>query len=469
MPCELLDYDRAIENNVGFVQTRFYYKRFRGKRLDMRFTALVLTLLMTGFFSGPLARAQDPATWVNTNLESLVQLYIHFHKNPELSFQEEQTGIRFGEELTKIGCEVTNNVGGFGVVGVLKNGEGPVVMVRSDLDALPVIERTGRPYASNVTVEDETGATVGVMHACGHDIHMTNLIGTAQYLAANKDKWQGTLLLIGQPAEERGAGAKAMIDDGLFTRFPKPEVCLAIHCASGIESGKIAARGGYTMANVDSVDVTLYGRGGHGAYPHTTVDPIVQAAKFVLDVQTIVSREVKPTEPAVITVGSIHAGTKHNIISDECHMQLTVRSYSDDVREKLLEGIKLKAKAAAISAGAKEPLVKVSEGTPSLFNNEELVARLNPVFKRALGDDKVLVADQVMGGEDFSQYTRQGGMPSLLFWVGSINKDRLDRYGKMGLPIPSLHSAEFYPDPEPVLTTSITAMSSAVLELMPRK
>lgn len=433
----------------------------------MKYAALFLLFLFVMFPKA--ATADDPAAWVKANLESLVQLYVHFHKTPELSFQEEQTGIRYGEELARVGCEVTNNVGGFGVVGVLRNGDGPVVMVRSDLDALPVVERTGRPYASTVQVEDENGATVGVMHACGHDIHMTTVLGTAQYLAANKDQWQGTVVFIGQPAEERGAGAKAMIQDGLFDKFPKPEVCLAIHVAAGIESGKIAVRGGYMMANVDSVDVTLYGRGGHGAYPHTTVDPVVQAAKFILDVQTIVSREVKPTEPAVITVGSIHAGTKHNIISDQCHLQLTVRSYSDDVRATLLDGIKLKAKAAAISAGAREPTVTVSEGTPSLFNDEDLVARLNPVFKKCLGQENVLVADQVMGGEDFSQYSRQGGMPSLLFWVGAVNKDRLDRFTEMGLPFPSLHSAEFYPDPEPTLTTSITAMSNAVLELMPRK
>jgi hippurate hydrolase len=307
------------------------------------------------------------------------------------------------------------------------------------------------------------------MHACGHDIHMTNLLGTGQYLAAHQDAWQGTLLLVGQPAEERGAGAAAMINDGLFEKFPKPDVCLAIHVASGIPSGKIATRGGYMMANVDSVDVTLFGRGGHGAYPHTTVDPIVQAAKFVLDLQTIVSREVKPTEPAVVTVGSIHAGTKHNVISDECHLQLTVRSYSDEVRAQLLRRIEEKARAAALSAGAPEPEVKVSEGTPSLRNDEDLVARLNPVFREALGEDNVLVADLVMGGEDFSQYGRQGGMPVLLFWVGAVNQDRLDRYENLGLPAPSLHSAEFFPDPEPVLKASITAMSSAVLELMPRQ
>jgi amidohydrolase len=430
-------------------------------------TCFALLLFTLSFL--PNARATDPEQWLNDNMPSLVELYIHFHQNPELSFKEAKTSERFADELEKIGCKVTRNIGGYGVVGVMENGTGPTVMLRADLDGLPVTERTGRPYASKVQVENENGNTVGVMHACGHDIHMTNLLGSAQYLAAHKDQWQGTLILIGQPAEERGSGAVAMIEDGLFQKFPIPDICLAIHCASGIPAGKIAVRGGFMMANVDSVDVTLYGRGGHGAYPHTTIDPIVQAAKFVLDVQTIVSREVKPTEPAVITVGSIQAGTKHNIIPDECHMQLTVRSYADDVRKQLLEGIKRKAKAAAASVGAKEPLIKVSEGTPSLANDQDLVDRLNPVFKKAIGESNVLLADQVMGGEDFSQFGRQGGMPTTLFWVGAVNQDRLNRYGEMGLPIPSLHSAEFYPDTEPVLKTGISAMTHAVLDLMPRK
>ncbi|MGI9516798.1 MAG: amidohydrolase [Pirellulaceae bacterium] len=427
-------------------------------------TALFCLLLVPG-----LSLADGPAEWVEKNMEPLVELYIHFHRNPELSFMEEQTGMRLGEELAALGCDVTNNVGGFGVVAIMENGGGPVVMVRADTDGLPVTERTGRPYASTITVENEQGIEVGVMHACGHDMHMTSLIGTARYLAERKDKWQGTIVFIGQPAEERGSGAIAMLDDGLFEKYPKPEFCLALHCSSTVPSGKIALRAGYTMANVDSVDVTLFGRGGHGAYPHTTIDPIVQAAKFVLDVQTIVSREVKPIEPAVITVGSIQAGTKHNIISDHCHLQLTVRSYSDEVRQQLLDGIRRKAEAAAMSVGAEQPEIKVSEGTPSLNNDDELVAQLTPVLQSELGNENVLEAEPVLAGEDFSQYSRRGGMPSMLFWLGTVNQDRLDRFENLGVPSPSLHSAEYYPDIEPSLRTGVTAMASAVLELMPRK
>ena len=411
-------------------------------------------------------RAEDPGDWAKSNMADLVKLYVHLHQNPELSFEEEKTGQRIGEELEKAGCDVTWNVGGHGVVGIMKNGEGPTVMVRTDLDALPIVERTGRPYASRVEVEDATGAAVGVMHACGHDIHMTSLIGTARFLGAHKDQWRGTLVFIGQPAEERGSGAIAMLEDGLFKRFPKPDACLALHVSGDLPAGRIAVRPGYIMANVDSVDVTFHGLGGHGAYPHVAIDPIVQAARFVMDVQTVVSREVKPLEPAVITVGSIHAGTKHNIIPDNCHLQLTVRSYSDETRKKLLDGIKRKAEAAAASSQAPQPEVSVSEGTPSLYNDDELTGRLVGVFRDKLGDQAVVEAEPVMGGEDFSQYSRQGGMPGMLFWLGTVEQDRLDRYARMGIPIPGLHSAEYWPDPEPSLQTGVTAMSHAVLDLM---
>ena len=336
--------------------------------------------------------ADEPSVWIKSNQDSLNKLYLFLHRNPELSFEEAVTAARIAHELESVGAEVTRNIGGHGVVGIIENGDGPTVMVRTDLDGLPVTEKTNQPYASTKKVIDADGKKVGVMHACGHDIHMSTLVGVARYMAANKDRWSGRLMFIGQPAEERGAGAKAMLDDGLFTNFKKPDFALALHCNSTMATGTVSLRSGYAMANVDSVDIKIFGRGGHGAYPHTTINPIVQAAKLILDLQTIVSRDVKPIEPAVVTVGSIHAGTKHNITPDTCHLQLTIRSYSDEVRQQLIEGIKRKAKAAAMSVGAKEPEITVSEGTPSLSNDNALANRMQKVFQKQLGDENVLKA-----------------------------------------------------------------------------
>lgn len=424
----------------------------------------LVALLVVAGTSGPLA-AQGPAEWAKTNMQSLVELYVWLHKNPELSFKEEKTAARMASELEAAGCEVSRSIGGHGVVGVLRNGEGPVILVRADMDGLPITERTGRPYASNVTVTDDTGASVGVMHACGHDIHMTCLIGTARFLAENKSLWKGTLLFVGQPAEERGSGANAMIDAGLFEKFPKPQAALALHVSPEIPAGKIGTAEGFMMANVDSVDIRFKGKGGHGAYPQQTIDPIVIAARFVLDVQTLASREIDPAEAVVVTVGAIRGGTKHNIIPDECDLQLTVRSYSDEVRNRLLEGIRRKAVACAASAGASEPEIKVSEGTPSLFNDIEMTARLTASLKKSLGDDRVTTAVPVMGGEDFSQFGRRGEIPVMLFWLGTVEQERLNRYTNMQLPPPGLHSAEYYPDPELSLETGIAAMCHAVMEL----
>lgn len=424
----------------------------------------IAVIMLVGFKCGVI-RADDPADWVKANAKPLAKLYLHFHQNPELSFEEKATAERLATELTDAGATVTKNVGGHGVVGIIENGDGPTVMIRTDLDALPVTEMTNLPYASKVKVTDADGATVGVMHACGHDVHMTTLVGVARYMSANRDLWSGRLMFIGQPAEERGAGASAMLKDGLFERFPKPDFALALHCNASLPSGKIAIRPGYAMANVDSVDVTFFGRGGHGAYPHTTIDPIVEAAKFVLDVQTIVSREVKPIDAAVITVGSIHAGTKHNIISDQCHLQLTVRSYSDEVRKTLFKGIKRKAKAAAMSVGAAEPKVEFSEGTPSLSNDHELTAAMTQVFVDSIGSENVVEAEPVMGGEDFSQYGR-AGVSSLMYFLGVVEQKRLDRFKQLGVGAPSLHSATFYPDIEKSLETGVITMAGAALKLL---
>jgi hippurate hydrolase len=423
---------------------------------------LLAAILFVG--ASALAYSKSPADWLEPNLPSIVELYQHLHSHPELSYKEKETSARLAKELRDAGAEVTEGVGGYGVVGLLKNGDGPVVMLRADMDALPVAEETGLPYASTVRTEDERGATVGVMHACGHDIHMANLIGVARYLAATRDQWRGTVLFICQPAEERGAGAKAMLDDGLFVRFPRPDYAVALHVSPIHATGKVAYRAGYAMANVDSVDITIHGRGGHGAYPHTTIDPIVIAARLVLDLQTIVSREMKPIDPAVVTVGSIRGGTKHNITPAECQLQLTVRSYAPEVRKQIHDAIRRKAIASAQSSGAPEPDVKISEGTPSLFNDEKLVARLVPVFQRVLGEENVVEAEPVMGGEDFSQYGL-AGVPVMMFSLGSINEERLKAYTAQHGPL-SLHAPIYYPDYEPTLTTGITALASAALELL---
>ncbi len=414
------------------------------------------------------ASAADPAPWVQSQLGSLIELYRHLHQTPELSLHEEQTAARMAKELKDLGAEVHTKIGIHGVVGLLRNGGGPTVMVRCDLDALPVIEETQLVYASKVRVKDDKGLETGVMHACGHDIHMTSLVGVARYLAGHKDQWSGTAMLVCQPAEERGEGARKMLAAGLFTKFPKPDYALALHCDSKTPTGKVGYRAGYALANVDSVDVTVRGRGGHGAYPHTTIDPIVMAARLILDLQTIVSREIKPTEPAVITVGSIRGGTKHNIIADTCQLELTVRSYSDSVRQHLLEGIRRKANASAASAGAPEPTVTVSEGTPATFNDEELVARLLPTMQKTVGKDNVLPAEALMGGEDFSEYGR-AGVPSFIFWLGAVDEKRLAGFKRLNQEPPSLHSAEFYPDAEAALSTGITVMTAAVLDLLPPK
>lgn len=432
-------------------------------------SVLVLLTLVNLLPTSDVQACQESVKeWVKGKQTELGKVYLEYHQTPELSFEEEETGKRLGGQLKEAGFTVTQEVGGFGVVAILENGPGPTVMVRTDLDALPVTEDTNLPYASKVKVTDSTGATVGVMHACGHDIHLTCVVGVARYLATHKDAWSGTLMMIGQPAEERGSGATAMLNDGLFEKFPKPDFALALHCHSSLATGKIAMRPGYSMANVDSVDVTLFGSGGHGAYPHTTIDPIVQAAKFVMDVQTIVSREVSPIEPAVITVGSIHAGTKHNIISDECKLQLTVRSYSEDVRQLLINGIKRKAKSAAMSVGAPEPEFKVSEGTPSLFNDEELTKRIRKTLATTIGDANVKVGEQVMGGEDFSQYGR-AGVPILMYSLGVVDQKRLDRFKELKAPVPSLHSPRFYPDFDGAIETGVVTMVTSVIELMKKK
>lgn len=437
----------------------------------MRFpTILCLSFLITAASAfakdTPKAAADGIAKqWAEGHVDEIAELYRELHQAPELSFEEKETAARMATELRSIGVDVRTNIGGHGLIGILRNGEGKTLLLRADMDALPVAEETGLEYASTVVTNNERGQAVGVMHACGHDIHMSNLVGVARMLAENKDRWRGTVICLMQPAEERGAGAQAMLEEGLLAMIPRPDFAVAIHVAADMAAGKIGYCPGYACANVDSVDITVKGRGGHGAYPETTIDPVVIAARLVIDLQTIVSREIKPIEPAVVTVGAIEGGTKHNVISDECKLQLTVRSYAPEVRKQLAEAIKRKAKAAAMSAGAPEPVVEISEGTPSLYNDPELAERVAGIVRGVLGESNVEKTDPTMGGEDFSRYG-QAGIPICMFKVGAVGEDRLAEFESQGTPPPSLHSPKFYPHPEATLTTGITAMGSVALELL---
>jgi hippurate hydrolase len=411
------------------------------------------------------APAANP--WIDSHLSEFVELYIHFHAHPELSYEEVRTSARMAEQLSKAGAKVTAGVGKLGVVGVIENGPGPVVLVRTDMDALPVIERTGLPYASQVTTRDKQGRDVGVMHACGHDIHMTCLIGTARWLGEHKDRWSGTVVLVAQPAEEAIGGARNMLADGLYSRFPKPDVALALHCAAAEPVGDVFYRPGPMLASSTSLTVTIRGKGGHGAWPNKTIDPIVLAALAVLDFQTIVGREVEPSQPAVVTVGSIHGGTKHNIIPDEVKLQLTLRAFSEPVRLQLVEGIERRVNALAQAHKAPAPSMEVEEFTPATINRPELVERVVPLLKNALGPEHVRLTDPVMGAEDFALYA-EGNVPIMMFWLGTISPERIAESKAKGTQLPALHSALYHPEATPSIATGIRAMTCAVAGLLPR-
>ena len=413
-----------------------------------------------------LAAADERDGWFGQHRAELVGLYKHLHAHPELSYREVDTAARVAEELRKAGAEVTTGVGKLGVVGVLKNGPGPTVLIRTDLDALPVTEATGLDYASRATAPGDDGSPVGVMHACGHDIHMTNLVGTARWLADHRDRWAGTLVLVGQPAEEKIGGAKEMLADGLYTRFPKPDIALALHVWNDLEAGKVGYTSGPSMASSTAVEVLVRGKGGHGAVPQNAIDPIALAALLVLDLQTIVSREVNPIHPAVVTVGSIHGGTKGNIIPNDVKLQLTLRAYRQDVTEQLVEGIRRRATGLAAAHRAPEPVVTIFENTPPTVNEPALVARVVPMLSRELGASNVVPVDPTMGAEDFGLFN-QGGVPIFMFRLGTIPPARLAAARAKGEQLPSLHSALFYPDPVPTIETGIRATTAAVLGLMP--
>ena len=421
----------------------------------------------------PVHAASLPAPFdaqLTAGYPKLEAFYQELHASPELGFNERQTAARLAERARALGFEVTTGVGGTGVVAILKNGPGPTVMLRTEMDALPVLEKTGLPFASKVTTKNAAGETVPVMHACGHDLHMAAWLGTAQLMAQNRKAWSGTLMLIGQPAEESLSGAAAMLKDGLFTRFPKPDYALSMHDDASMASGTVMWHAGPFRASADTVTITMFGQGGHGATPHETRDPVVMAARLVMALQTLVSRENNPLDPAVITIGSIQGGTVANIVPDQVKLGLTVRTFRPEVRQRVLASIAREAKGEALAAGApKEPLVEVKPGTDSVYNDPELMARAVKAVERAVGPEFVKEMPAKMTSEDFAMYGQQPGVKALLLHVGAVEAGRLEAARKAGMPVPGTHSPQWAPDLKPTLTNTIKAETAILLDLMAPK
>jgi len=432
----------------------------------------LLVAMLAGPAQGqPLRSAADEAAraWIDRELDGVVALYRELHQKPELSLEEHETATRVRQELAQAGYEVTPGVGGTGVVGVLRNGDGPVLLIRGDMDALPVTEATGLAYASHVQTKRADGSLVGVMHACGHDVHTSNLVGTARLLAALRDHWRGTVVIVAQPAEELGRGALAMIDDGLFERFPRPEYAIALHVDGDMAAGTLGIQSGWSAANVDSVDITIHGRGGHGARPHQAIDPIVAGAHFVTALQTLVSRRVRAIDPAVVTVGSFRGGSKHNVIPDDVKLQLTVRSYSDDVRAQLLDGIRQLAEDTCRTFQCPRPptVTLKDEYTPAVYNDPELAEAATRIFATLIGKENVVAKEPGMGGEDFGRYSRELGVPGLIYRLGSVDPARVAAAAEPGgEPLPSLHSARYAPLPESTLRVGMRSLTNLALSLL---
>jgi len=412
------------------------------------------------------AGAASPSAEVDAVYPMARALYVDIHQHPELSGHETRTATVIAARLRKLGYEVTEHVGGTGVVAVLRNGAGRTVLLRTELDALPVEERTGLPYASHVRAKDDSGNDVYVGHMCGHDLHMSALVATAEILAHTRDTWHGTLVLIGQPAEETIGGASGMVKAGLFTRFPRPDVLLALHVGNELPAGKVGVIPGFYDTNSDSVRITIFGRGGHGAMPQTTVDPIVIAARTILALQTIVSREVQPGALAVITVGYVHAGTKNNIIPDQAELGLTVRTREPAVRRQVLSAITRVANAeAAVSAAPRPPLVERYETTDAVYNDPALAARMRRVLAGALGASNVVAEQPLTASEDFSAFVEQG-IPGFYLALGGADPVRYAQAQHGGAPLPSNHSPLFAPDLDPALHTAITAEVAMLRSLL---
>ncbi|WP_285017772.1 amidohydrolase [Novosphingobium sp. fls2-241-R2A-195] len=421
------------------------------------------------------AMAEPVADTVARDLPGLMETYRDLHANPELSFQEVRSAKIMADAARKAGFTVTEKVGRTGIVAVLKNGPGPTILIRADMDGLPVIEQTGLPFASNRRGTSTAGVESGIMHACGHDTHMTAWIETARLMAARKAEWSGTLVMIGQPAEEMGLGALEMLKDGLYTRFPKPDYTLAFHDTPELAAGVVGAAKGWALANVDSVDMLVRGVGGHGAYPQTTRDPIVLASAIVMKLQTLVSRETNPLDPVVVTVGSFHAGTKHNIISDQAKLELTVRSYSDETRQRLLDGIARVARGEAIASGLPDdlmPQIQVKEPhTRATWNTPEFAEEAVADLKGKMGADNVVITPSAMGGEDFGEFRRadEAHIKSVIFWVGGADPAKLAAAKAGGPPMPSLHSPFWAPQADKVIASGAQALTLTALRLMAKQ
>jgi len=404
-----------------------------------------------------IAQTPAPSKEVQAVDPDAYALYLDLHQSPELSSHEVQTSAKMAAKLRSFGYEVAENVGGTGIVAVLKNGAGPTIMLRTELDALPVEEKTGLPYASKAHGKDDSGKDVPVMHACGHDLHMASLVGTAEVMAQTKSTWHGTLMLVGQPAEETISGAKRMVSDGFMTRFPKPDVAIALHSGNQLPAGKVGVTPGTLTSNADSLRITIYGKGGHGSAPHTTIDPIVLGAKIVLALQMIPSREIKPGEVAVVTVGYFQGGLKNNIIPDEAQLGITVRTFDSDVRKQVLAAIDRIVKGEAEAAGVKKlPLVEHYESTDAVYNAPALDERLMAVLQQALGKNNVEVMKAITGSEDFSVFVQQG-IPGFYFWLGAANPEKFSQAKASGVILPSNHSPLYAPDAKPALETGIIA------------
>ena len=426
---------------------------------------LLLTLSIFFLFSFTFSDSTEQIKEaVKSDVDFLLDFYKGLHQNPEISLQEKETSKKLAEELRKIGFEVTENFGGYGVVGILKNGKGPTILYRTDMDALPMAEKTELDYASNKSINYE-GTTVGTMHSCGHDVHMTTWLGTARAMMNMKSKWKGTLMMIGQPAEEIGAGAKLMLEAGLYSKFGVPDYGVGLHSSPTIPAGQVGFGKGYTMANTESIDIKVFGVGAHGASPHMSIDPVVIASMIVMDLQTIVSRNLKPTESAVVTVGAIQGGVKHNIIPDEVVLKLTVRTYSEEVKSMVHKRIKEISRGVAIAAGLPEDkmpeVIIPKDFTPANYNDYELVDRLKISAGKVIGDDNVVEAEPQMVGEDFARYGQtEHKVPTVLFWLGTVPDKRMQSGD-----LPGLHSPFYYPDPTKSIETGVSVTVQSLLDL----